>query len=115
MAAPKNHAKAGGRRAGVPNKVTRELREIANSFTEEAILTAAAIMRKAKAPESARLTAITIILERGHGKAPQAVKHSGAIGSYDLSRVSDDALRQLEDILGPASAAVGDPGGDREA
>jgi phage terminase small subunit len=115
MAAAKNHAKAGGRKAGVPNKVTRDLREIAQTYTAEAIHTAAAIMRKAKAPESARLTAVTIILERGHGKAAQAVKHSGAIGSYDLSRVSDDALRQLEDILGSVASLVGDPSGDSEA
>lgn len=40
-------------------------------------------------------------------------KHSGAIGSYDLSRVSDADLDRLEQILGPAAADPGtDPGGE---
>jgi hypothetical protein len=88
--------------------------DLAQSYNEEAIRIAAKIMREEKAPESARLTAVTIILERGHGKAPQGVHHSGAIGSYDLSNVSDDALRQLQNILGSAALPVGDPGGATE-
>lgn len=122
MAAPKNHAKAGGRKAGVPNKVTRELKELAQTYTEEAIQTAAAIMRKKTAPESARLTAVTIILERGHGKSAQAHHHTGAVGSYDASKLadlSDAELATFETLLARiasgAPAPVGDPGGDSEA
>jgi hypothetical protein len=70
----------GGRKAGVPNKVTRDLKEIAQLYTEEAILTAAAIMRAAKKPAAARLTAVSIILDRGHGKPPQALHHGGPDG-----------------------------------
>src|SRR5271154_6512525 len=67
----------GGRKAGIPNKVTRELKEIAQAYTEEAILTAATIMRSAKKPAAARLTAVSIILDRGHGKPPQSLEHHG--------------------------------------
>jgi len=70
----------GGRKAGIPNKVTRELKEIAQAYTEEAILTAATIMRSAKKPAAARLTAVSIILDRGHGKPLQSLEHHGPDG-----------------------------------
>jgi len=38
-------------------------------------------------------------------------KHSGAIGSYDLTKVTDDDLDRLEAILGPLADTGGDPGG----
>ncbi len=42
-------------------------------------------------------------------------KHSGAIGTYDLTKISDDDLDRLEAILGPLAHAGGDPGGEGEA
>lgn len=39
-------------------------------------------------------------------------KHSGTIGTYDLSRLSDDELDRLEAILGPLADAGGDQGGE---
>ena len=39
-------------------------------------------------------------------------KHSGAIGTYDLSKLTDDELTRLEQILGPLAHAGGDPGGE---
>lgn len=42
-------------------------------------------------------------------------KHSGAIGTYDLTKLSDDQLDHLESILGPLAHAGGDPGGEGEA
>lgn len=38
-------------------------------------------------------------------------QHSGAIGSYDLTKVTDDDLDRLEAILGPLADAGGDQGG----
>jgi len=38
-------------------------------------------------------------------------KHSGSIGSYDLTKVTDDDLDRLEAILGPLADTGGDPGG----
>ena len=39
-------------------------------------------------------------------------KHSGAIGTYDLTKLTDDQLDHLESILGPLAHAGGDPGGE---
>lgn len=39
-------------------------------------------------------------------------RHSGSIGTYDLSKLSDDELTRLEQILGPLAHAGGDPGGE---
>lgn len=39
-------------------------------------------------------------------------KHSGAIGTYDLTKVSDADLDRLEAILGPLADDGGDQGGE---
>jgi hypothetical protein len=41
--------------------------------------------------------------------------HRGAIGTYDLTKLSDDKLKELEAILGTAALVGGDPGGDSKA
>jgi phage terminase small subunit len=43
------------------------------------------------------------------------MEHSGTLGTYDLTKLSDDQLRQLAAILGPAAAIGGDSPGDPEA
>lgn len=42
-------------------------------------------------------------------------KHSGAVGTYDLSKLSEDELDRLEQILGPLADAGGDPSGEGTA
>lgn len=118
MAAAKNHAKAGGRKKGVPNKVTREIKEIAQLYSREAIESAVQIMRGPRTPAAVKLQAIEKILERAHGKPSQAHHHSGAVavGSYDLSKVPDDELERAYEILSRAASAPRSlPGGDSEA
>ena len=39
-------------------------------------------------------------------KAPQAMVHSGAIGSYDLTKATDDELDTLIAILGRLEAST---------
>lgn len=91
MAAVKNHAKAGGRKAGVPNKATRELREIAAEFSPEAIETAVKLMRNGKVAAAARLQAVNIILDRAHGKPPQATVLTGPNdGPLEIAEITDD-------------------------
>lgn len=42
-------------------------------------------------------------------------RHSGAIGTYDLTGISDEELDRLEAILGPLAVDGGDQGGEGEA
>lgn len=41
-------------------------------------------------------------------REPQVIQHSGAIGSYDLSKLSDEQIKQIETILSQAAIAPGD-------
>lgn len=61
--------------------------------------------------------AITAEVARGKvsGFHVEHHKHSGAIGTYDLTKLTDDQLDHLESILGPLAHAGGDPGGEGEA
>lgn len=106
--------KTGGRRKGTPNKITREISELARGYAPAALKE---LSRLAKAAESeaARVSAIGMLLDRAYGKPAQAVRHSGAIGNYDPTKVSDADLERLEAILGPIADAGGDQGGEGEA
>lgn len=95
----------------MPNKATREVRELAQRYVPAAIKELGRLATKAES-EQARVSAIGMLLDRAHGKPAQAVKHSGSIGTYDLSKISDADLDSLESILGPIALADGDPGGE---
>lgn len=71
-------------------------------------------MNQKKAPPAARVAAANSILDRGWGKAPQALEHSGAVGSYDLTRIKNGDLDALEAILRAASVTGGGDGGEDE-
>jgi hypothetical protein len=97
--------KTGGRVAGTPNKVTRELKEIAMQFVPRA-MEELGVMAMAAQSEAVKLGAIREIFDRAVGKAPQAMVHSGAIGSYDLTRATDDELSTLVTILSRLEAST---------
>lgn len=67
-----------GRARGTPNKVNRELKALAQQFTRASLATLLVIMRSKATPAAARVAAANAILDRGHGKPPQAV--TGADG-----------------------------------
>lgn len=69
---PKGLAKSGGRKKGTPNKVTKEIKELAQLHAAAAIKELARLMIEAES-ETARVSAIKEILDRGYGKAPQAI------------------------------------------
>lgn len=69
--------KTGGRSKGTPNKVTRDLKELAGVHTNAALATLAHIMQHSEA-DQARVAAARELLDRAHGRAPQAV--TGANG-----------------------------------
>jgi len=59
--------KTGGRKPGVPNKATRELKEIAQQYTTKAIHTLLDIMEHGQT-EAARVAAAREVLDRGYGR-----------------------------------------------
>lgn len=98
--------KTGGRVKGVPNRATREIKSLAQSYGPAVIKHLYKLSKEAES-EAAQVAAGKELLDRAYGKSPQAVQHSGAIGSYDLSKVSDGDLKQLEAILGTAAVTGG--------
>lgn len=62
----------GGRKRGTPNKATADVKAVAQQYTAEALEQLAKIMRISDS-DAARVAAIKEILDRGHGKARQAV------------------------------------------
>lgn len=114
----KGGPKTGGRKAGIPNKATREIRGIAQQYGPAAIKKLAILGglmpggKGAADSEQARVSAITQILDRGYGKATQPVSgpDGGPIQTVDLSKLSDAQLVALEPVLGALVAAGGDAG-----
>lgn len=83
----------GGRKKAAP-----ELREMARSYTAEALGAAVKILRKPKAADQAKLKAAEIILERGHGKPTQHIEADVNVFdnlTLDQRRALDAALVAL--------------------
>jgi len=59
--------KTGGRKRGIPNKATRELKELAQPYASEAIQTLREIMEHG-GTEAARVAAARELLDRGYGR-----------------------------------------------
>lgn len=105
--------KTGGRKKGTPNKATaRREREIAKSGPTplEYMLE---VMRNPKADNARRDDMAKAAAPYVHPKL-SSMQHRGAVGTYNLSKLSDDELDRLESILGPLALAGGDTGGEGE-
>lgn len=72
--------KTGGRSKGTPNKATRDIKELAQDYGDKAVATLAEIMGDAAQPAAARVAAADKLLDRGYGKAAQAIAVSGTNG-----------------------------------
>lgn len=82
--------KTGGRVKGTPNKATADVKAAAQKYTDEAVRTLANIMRKAES-DAARVAACKEILDRGHGKATQAITgEDGGPITVVVRKFSDD-------------------------
>lgn len=103
----------GGRKPGSPNKANAGIKLLARSFAPAAVKELARLAVKAES-EPARVSAIKELLDRGYGKATQAIEHTGAVGTYDLTKVKDADLDSLETILRAASVTGGGAGGEGE-
>ena len=80
-----------GRKPGIKNKVTIDLRKIAQPYSKEAIGVLVEIMRDTEAPAATRVQAVDKLLDRGHGKAPVAIEVDTAI---DLNVTSLEFLQE---------------------
>jgi hypothetical protein len=72
MAGSKPGERRGGRQKGTPNKATREVKAIAQQYTEEAVEVLASVMRGSDS-DAAKVAAAKELLDRGHGKSAQPV------------------------------------------
>ncbi len=89
-----------GRKRGVPNKATAEVKALAQSYTAQAIETLAEIMSDRSAPKAARVAAIKEMLDRAHGKSIQGVELSGKNGGpmRSVSMSLDEYERVAEEM-----------------
>ena len=67
-----------GRKKGVPNKSTAEIKELAQTYSAKALETLSAIMRNSD-NDTARIAAAKELLDRGYGKVVQPMDHSGSL------------------------------------
>lgn len=106
-----------GRPQGARSRATKvqkaTLSDLAREHTSVALTALVDIAKKGES-ESARVAAANALLDRAYGKPTQAHEHKGAIGTYDLTQLSDDELNRLETILGPLAVTGGDQSGEGE-
>lgn len=83
--------KTGGRQKGTPNKVTADIKALAQNYAAEAISALATILATSD-NDSARISAAKELLDRGYGRAQQAVELSGEVGlTVQIVKFSPDA------------------------
>jgi hypothetical protein len=68
-----------GRKKGTPNKVTAEIKQLAQKYGPEAIAELARLATQAES-EAARVAAIKELLDRGYGRAVQPIEGSMTYG-----------------------------------
>lgn len=64
--------KTGGRKKGVPNKATADVKAAAQKYTADALKTLARIMKDSET-DAARVAAAKELLDRGHGRSTQTI------------------------------------------
>lgn len=81
----------GGRQKGTPNRITADIKALAQEYGPEAIATIVGIMRNSE-NDTARLAASKEIVDRGYGKAMQGVELTGKDGA-------PVAITQIERVI----------------
>lgn len=91
-----------GRPQGAKGRATLQakatLSELAREHTDLALSVLAEVARNG-ASDSAKVAAANALLDRGYGKPPQAIEHSGDLpGFYPMADLTDEQLEALEAI-----------------
>lgn len=100
-----------GRPKGAKDKLTREagatISEMAREYTSDALMALVAIAQSGES-EAARVSAANALLDRGYGKAPQAIEHTGKNGGpIQTEDVTTADLIEEARRLGIDPAALG--------
>lgn len=100
-----------GRPRGAKDKLTREagatISEMAREYTRDALMALVVIAQSGES-EAARVSAANALLDRGYGKAPQAIEHTGKNGGpIQTEDVTTADLIEEARRLGIDPAALG--------
>lgn len=82
----------GGRQKGTPNKVTADVRALAQAYGPKALEVLAEIMQSKSQPPAARVSAAKELLDRAYGKAPQPLTDG------DGSTLSESVAKLIETL-----------------
>ena len=80
-----------GRKPGVKNKATIDLKKVAEPYSKEAVEVLVSIMRDKEVPAATRVQAADKLLDRGHGKPAIAI---GIDAEIDIKETSLDYLEE---------------------
>ena len=108
MAAHKGHPKAGGRKRGVPNKATAEIKALAQEHGPKMIKKLVALT--GSKDERTQIAAIRELLDRGYGRAAQAVTMTTDVGENFVK-----TLKALQSLRSNGGIPAGAPEMDSES
>ena len=99
-----------GRVKGVPNKATRELKDMARDYTADALKTLAQIMLTSES-DQARVAAANALLDRGYGKPQQSIEArlDGSITLHERRQQISQAIATLFDVTELVNTDVNRP------
>lgn len=80
MASRGGKREGAGRKPGAPNKITADIKAIAQTYGEESIIGLIELSRDPETPAAARVAAYREVLDRGYGKAKQGIEMTGEDG-----------------------------------
>jgi type IV pilus biogenesis protein CpaD/CtpE len=100
-----------GRKKGIPNKITRPIRELAGEHSEGAIRTLALIAGDDRQATAARVAAIRELLDRAHGRPTARIEAQLPAGSpAEVGHAAIQAalsghlpIEQLQAVMGAIS------------
>jgi hypothetical protein len=95
---------ASGRKPGVVNKATADIKALAQVHGAEAIATLAKLMREG-VHEKTRMAAASALLDRGYGRAAQSIDVSNSDGT--LQKMDDATLdAEIQRYMAQATARL---------